>query len=335
MPDGYGELTPDVYLIMLENWLNYQRFLDKISKNEVRDTLQRARDLTAAGQPLWSLPKFDEIVGIKTYFTGIQPERKEEMTPYQKWQVERYYAEQGVGRAQEVSELKALRRSEQMMREQQRAQAHYATEERRKAGDISEAEKRRIFERARQQLLGELTGPRDWIQRWQAEHRINPYERNRPGVFGALEERRERGPSMFGPTEQFGPGTLGAFRRGAAFQESVAGLEARAGEVREKEARRGKEGELKRAPKTPPAPPWLARMYPSITAGAPIQKMAVGAPSPQAWGGLTSAQKAGWAGFAEWGGGVPEDLLTQMYRMAPQVPRRTRGWAPARQRIMI
>jgi hypothetical protein len=88
-------------------------------------------------------------------------------------------------------------------------------------------------------------------------------------------------------------------------------------------------------------PDWLTRFAPNLTGKKFIpgtgnitgKAPQVAAPSAQAFSGLAPTQKANWAGYAEFAGQSPENLLWQTSSMIPQVTSLGRNWQPARSRI--
>ena len=90
-------------------------------------------------------------------------------------------------------------------------------------------------------------------------------------------------------------------------------------------------GQEPRPSATPATPGWLKQMYPQL--GANITKMqGIAPPGGQAWGRLAPSQQQKWAGWAQWSGAKPQDLLAQTQKMAPRQARTAGRWTPARQR---
>lgn len=197
-------------------------------------------------------------------------------------------------------------------------------------------------------------------------------ERTYPGVFDAYRRAITEGPSRYGPSGQLGEGWAGDVARAEMFGEDIGQMKEKmaqygvpkvgdfpgagkggfeqptpSGEPRwvgreedvigaQKKASR-KKRDRKEKPRwiPPPTPGWLAGLYPQLTAGAPLSKVPMAPLSGQAWTRLPESQKQQWMSFAEYSGGIPMDLLSQMQMMLPRAPTRTRGWRPARQRTGI
>ena len=88
----------------------------------------------------------------------------------------------------------------------------------------------------------------------------------------------------------------------------------------------------------PETPDWLSKFYgteeESKIWGTKGKKLALSAPSPTAWAGLTPPQQERWMGYAEWHGADPESLLSEMWQALPQ-RKRGSSWRPVTQRVSI
>jgi len=209
----------------------------------------------------------------------------------------------------------------------------------------------------RQQILGELSQPEDWISRWMAGHAINQ-QQQRAGIGGAIRRMEQSGQALWEET-QAAPQTMpappvpsggpmggpmgeigGQMPQGEMANPERLKLEAKLAAARAKYAealqqQQETEALLAAQPQTAPAPPWLSRFAPSQTAGQPISKQNIRTPSAQQWGATPSSQRAGLGGYMEWTGGRNlADLLSHMQTMLPEQPGGAgrERWAPAIQR---
>ena len=209
------------------------------------------------------------------------------------------------------------------------------------------------WELQRQQMLGQLNEPQDWIKRWMLEQRRNPYkpripnpEENVRNIKAQITTLGERGPEAMGQWPYF----LQEVRQG----ESPTSSEIVNATIAQREAFESQKANLQRQlaqeqdvlstwagpetrarPKTPPTPPWLAQWYPQqLEVGQPIRNLPIATPSMQWWQQQPESARQGWLGFAEYSGGIPMDILSEMQRQLTQ-PKQPRQRSTARQRTWV
>lgn len=194
------------------------------------------------------------------------------------------------------------------------------------------------WEAARQSILSELTGPRDWITRWQAQQARNPWIPPTKEETEEQELRRE--------ARRVGESVARLERLAESYPEQkwirpAAEAERKAKYALEDELKEVsrppgiKRGEKPRVaePTGPPAPAWLGQFSPEAQAGQPISPlMRVETPSGQTFSRTPYSQREGLAGFTEYTGGSYPDLLSQMAMMQTETPRIPYQWSPTRQR---
>jgi len=182
------------------------------------------------------------------------------------------------------------------------------------------------YEEWRTKLLDELSGPSDWILRWQVANKENPFVVKGGGGYagaGALG-------SEYGMSEAAATNTASRYMSNPSSSE-FANL---SGEAKQALGRVGVT-----APQfpgaqstTPPAPSWLQGFVPSQTAGQPISKQEVPTPSPQMWRTTPYSVQQGLVGYNTWSGNEPwVTTLQRMANMLPQEPTLGRRWAVPKQ----
>lgn len=251
-----------------------------------------------------------------------------------KWQQAEAWKRYGTAQEQVQKdwELKQARKGAEMSQQAYREQARYYTEERARAGQLSDRQKAQMFESMRAELLAGFGGAGDWIKRWMVANAPNRY---------AVTSDREMSIGKF--AEKYGMSTTAALETSERFAEGAFApeFEALTPEQRADLSATKKRKGQREVPKyeTPPTPQWLGAMYPQLGGRIPTQQAGfeMAPPSGQAWGKLTPSQQAGWGGFAEHYGASPEDLLFQTEQMAPRSPWQTpqRRWTPAKQRVSV
>ena len=216
-----------------------------------------------------------------------------------------------------------------------------------------QAQQQTQWELQRQQMLGQLNEPQDWIKRWMLEQRRNPYkpripnpEENVRNIKAQITTLGERGPEAMGQWPYF----LQEVRQG----ESPTSSEIVNATIAQREAFESQKANLQRQlaqeqdvlstwagpetrarPKTPPTPPWLAQWYPQqLEVGQPIRNLPIATPSMQWWQQQPESARQGWLGFAEYSGGIPMDILSEMQRQLTQ-PKQPRQRSTARQRTWV
>jgi len=207
---------------------------------------------------------------------------------------------------EEMKLTRDVKLHQQRLRRQQAERARVETAERR-AGEARppwEVDERRegMVEQLRSQLLGQLTGSEDWINKWIVENweRRFPYEREYADIMSGIS--------------------------GQPTYEEVSQL-------------RGIEylrGQWEEPSKLPPAPEWMTKFAPGLQAGQPITRQTIPAPSGQQWAALGPARRGMLAGYAQWGGQDLQDILGRTQQMLPRQPVGTGGGArgrPQRQRV--
>jgi hypothetical protein len=229
-----------------------------------------------------------------------------------------------------------------------------------------------LFEAARQEILGSLQGPRDWIQRWNVESKPNPYadirDRTSSEKVAGAQENLKQAKELLKEFKDAEKAAASDPNRTLTFEEKQLGEVARqmmqtnAGIITRELGidpagdagidvgssysrfgggteiiggrRRGSESALRPEPQptTPETPSWLQALYPEM--GANIEKMPVMPLSGQWMSRLSPSQLQGWAGYVDWAGEgqTPEQLLWQTQRQLPRTPRTAQRWTPARQR---
>lgn len=190
-----------------------------------------------------------------------------------------------------------------------------------------------VFEAYRQQALGGLAGPRNWIRRWQIEHMISPYTEWKESA------RRARKEQWIAKTPvetlmETAPGQRPIVR--GTPQEPLGYVPTAAEEASYRQARLGAvkgRGVPEEPEKAPPTPGWLTQFAPGLTAGETLTKQPVGTISGQAWARTPYSQREKLAGYMGWAGQSYQDMLEAMARARPAAPvGATRPtWIPARQ----
>jgi len=170
----------------------------------------------------------------------------------------------------------------------------------------------------REKLLASLTGPQDWIKYWQMQ----------------------RGPASM--NERVQNLNAEAMIHLQAAQPLSGGERLREEMAAEKlfdqaEKLMGKQAAM---PTTPPSPEWLPQFAPSQVAGQPITAGRIPTPSGQQFAGMAESQRAGLAGYAQWGSAQGPtrtwgDIMSHMEMMQPSTPSGAgrERWQPARQRV--
>ncbi len=184
----------------------------------------------------------------------------------------------------------------------------------------------REFEEQRQQALGELSTPFDWIRRWQAQHKVNPFELSEEEMLEEELTSAERAAAPFGQ-DLTRPWNLapGFEERAFDVQQRLAGAQ---------EDIRHFQPDYTRPPEFPATPKWLAP-FTGIEAGQQISRAGETlTPSGQLWNRLLPSQRERFAGYLDWRGG--EGFADVQQRMASMLPRSPFGrrsqWTPSRQR---
>ncbi len=214
-------------------------------------------------------------------------------------------------------------------------------------------------------ILGNLQSPVNWIQKWQIENAVNPYNMNPPDLGQRIEQLRAE-------SEQYGKAakdvqsklsnpnnrlTLGGIANPQTSEEQWAATVLAANEnaqqqLNELEAERATEvgmweakgftsdggiGPGDRGPvvrqETPNAPDWMVKYVPGLTAGQPITKQRMATPSPQQWRTTPSIQQQMLQGYTEWQGTSWADIAQQYQNMLPANPNIAYQWQPQRQRV--
>jgi len=199
---------------------------------------------------------------------------------------------------------------------------------------IRREERESAFEEARQQILGTLTGPADWIQRWKAENAPNPY--TAPELSEAEEAEDELGRvkserARWSRIAANYPNT----QEGRIAEQAVQNAEKNI-KFWERQVSESSPGGLPQPerPTAPPAPGWLPQFTSGQTAGQPITKQPVVTPSGQQWTKTPWSVREGLRGYTEFVGRKPyQEMLEEMAMMQTRTPRgagQTR-WSPARQ----
>ena len=202
-------------------------------------------------------------------------------------------------------------------------------------------------------LLSELTGPRDWITRWQVMNMPRGGERKNvrteqqtlPEMRKAYESRQdwlgwEGKPEDWSHEDKVAKQEAG-IKAKLSVRERVKGepltmdektqavsdwYEGQLPAIREKKNRR---------PSAPTAPDWLPEFVPGLTAGQEISQLPIKTPSGQQWGMTPWSVREGLAGYADYAGQRPyRDILEHAAMMAPAQPKGagTERWRPTRQR---
>lgn len=190
------------------------------------------------------------------------------------------------------------------------------------------------FERARQAIMAQATGPRDWIIRGIAELAVNPYTAPEVSERQHITEEIERTgaeakrwgeiASTGSETEEqggifIGPGGVKAL----ATQAQETSLKNLAEwQTRLEQAQDVWRPPAASRPTIPPTPAWLPEYVPGLQAGQPITKRFVPTPSGQQLTRMPWSQTAMLAGYAEFAGGRPfRDILEHAEMMQPRTPR--------------
>ncbi len=265
-----------------------------------------------------------------------------EALDFNKWKTEQEFAI----RAQEAeTEWQATIAGREF--EQQRAQATQLW-----AGVVrpqrGEREQGKDWDKWRANILGELDPDRDWIQKAELEAKVNPFGgdispsqelRNVEDELARYE--RAGGRILKQMKDPNDPLTIQGVANPTTPQEQAAAqillnwqgltqdVTRQEGELAlDIQTRKEQPPREARQPTTPATPAWLGQLYPEL--GTNISKITPTALSGQAFVRLDPSQRQQWAGFVEWSGGRPEDLLAQTQRRLPQPTRGTRV-SPARQ----
>lgn len=215
-------------------------------------------------------------------------------------------------------------KSQQEQLQFQRAQARWAPIRAREQAALD-------WESSRQAILGQLTGPADWIRRWELTHAPNPFARQPDETTYGVD--RETGFPQAMHT--ISPYAGEEWYRNKAGETMIVDPES----LTDTDLQMIESGDWTRVrpgrkitPPTAPAPKWLPGFVPSQTAGQPITKARTQTPSAQQWGRTPWSVKEGLRGYTEYAGFRPfEDILGQMEQMRP-TPSPAGAWRPARQR---
>lgn len=186
------------------------------------------------------------------------------------------------------------------------------------------------FEQWRERLLGELTGPRDWITKWQVQQTINPYKRTEVDLqeeyVGQLEQRLAGEARQISTEEE-------QFPRGMAPPSESEYIKT----SDELEKARNELDVLRRTPEGMAGmaiPKWLPEFVPGLrgqTTFDPTKAPTAVRPSAQQLARTPWSQREGLAGYVEATGGSWRDVLEKVEMSLPQ-KQPTQRWQPARQR---
>tara|TARA_Y100000310_G_scaffold144390_1_gene143633 strand:+ start:6835 stop:8061 length:1227 start_codon:yes stop_codon:yes gene_type:complete len=197
------------------------------------------------------------------------------------------------------------------------------------------------YEDWRRRLLGELTGPEDWITRWQVEQTPEKYPwepapRTEFPEIDLLETAIAQKISSAGGR----PEDLDELEHLISMERQLEGWKQEEIESQKIAAAWPEQptiGQIAAGAKTkaPPAPAWFPEYAPGQVAGRAITKESIPTPSGQQLTRLPPSQAAGLGGYVEWAGGRPwQDILAHAEIMQPEMPRgagQTR-WRPVTQR---
>ncbi len=277
-----------------------------------------------------------------------------EALDFNKWKTEQEFA---IRQREAATEWQATIAGREF--EQQRAQATQLW-----AGVVrpeqDRGNQRKDWDKWRANILGELDPDRDWIQKAELEAKVNPFGgditpsqelRNVEDELARYE--RAGGRILKQMKDPNDPLTIQGVANPTTPQEQAAaqilknwqGLtqdvtrqeeEVALGRIPMETETTATGGTIRRTaqhvapagPTTPATPACLGQLYPEL--GTNISKITPTALSGQAFGRLDPSQQQQWAGFVEWAGGRPQDLLAQTQRRLPQPTRGTRV-SPARQ----
>jgi len=209
------------------------------------------------------------------------------------------------------------------------------------------------FESYRQRMLGVLTGPQDWIERWSLQNAKNPYEKKE------LDERQQIKADIKRTSESKAYWARIAANYPEAAEVAQFGMEVADKNLKmhqklnEKFAKAKEQAELIRAemretgvPQSLPrgqggmdvgqakalaakrayesalkTPEWLAPFTGGQVAGEPLTKEDIPTPSAQMWGRTPESKRLGLQGYTKWAGGETlADKLDRMQTMLPNAP---------------
>ena len=216
---------------------------------------------------------------------------------------------------------------------------------------ITKAQQRQMqaqWELQRQQMLGQLNSPGDWIKRWMLQQERNPYEphvstpdERAENIRTEIERVVEEGPERFrGLVDPYGEGggewdTETEIEISKAYQSQLKNLGKQYEQAQKVLATWGGPDDVSKKAKTPPTPPWLAQWYPQqLQTGQPIKQLPIATPSMQWWERQPESARQGWLGFAEFSGAIPMDVLSEMQRQLLQ-PKQPTQRSTARQRTWV
>ncbi len=216
-----------------------------------------------------------------------------------------------------------------------------------------DGQQREAFEQARQQALGQLTNPIDWVERLKVETRGNPFARQpitSAERLRGLEEKVERtqraaqrAATMFPSSTEIDLQEPG--RTVTMAQQFAEGDILRADSALRQLGKAQTEGIAPKEGDKPrrqdfPIPDWLSSLYPSQfqrggrTTLSALGKAQVAPISASVWNKLPWTTQQGFLGLARFQGQAPQDILGLMARQLPQ-PRGVTRARPARQRTSV
>lgn len=312
-PPGGQQPTGEFGEMGFTRSMYWQMLLNYLVDDENRDAiLERAGEMLSAGHWGPQLPLFTQVLSSYMKVQGFLPEEEPppEMTPeeqFEWWQ-----------RKQEYQwELGARWTPQELWQREQEGltdREHLTTVLQKYAG---------MWDAEQQRLLTQLTGPADWIKRWQTMQASNPFrEELKQLKIGELRGRVKGLERQFPTEAQERPAPGMIFEPGIGKE-----LWKTRGRIEKLERKEGR-------PEPPPAPEWLSQFVPSQIAGQPITRAPMATPSGQLWGKTPPSVLAGLGGYAEWAGHRPlEDIYAHMMEMLPEAPRGAgmQRWRPAYQ----
>lgn len=266
------QATKNEYLPLLEDYLKQANVTGEKAK-AIIDEAERLIDL---GVPVNQLPN---IKGVSETTPSKERERQTK--------VEQFLRKEEAERIQRrVKELAAT----------QYARYQPATEER--FAEISEDQRRaREWEAQREEAIGQITDPRQWLVKQQLQRMANPYESAFHLMRGGISPQT----LSYGMAPVSIPETVRRFAPGVAstYQGGI--------------------------PYTPVQRAQFAQQ--------PLTKVPIETPSGQAWAGMLPSQKEQLAGYAAYTGVYWPDIEARMRMMLPRSPGGGSRWRPARQRV--
>ena len=242
------------------------------------------------------------------------------------------------GNALEIKSLydRSLTGDSQAMTEYQRRSIELQEREFEARGDTetSRLQDQARWETMRQQLLGTLRGPSDWIAKWQLENKENPFaafsmERARANQARFIEGAEARVSQLqqeLLETDPLKPDPMG-----------LSGIKEKLTEMNSmmKTIESAKTPIIQPKPTqvvNPPAPFWLQQFAPGQVTGQPITQERLAPISGQALTRTGPDVLAGLSGFAEFSGQSFTDLLRKSEIMQPRTPRTGGRTTPIAQR---